>query len=184
MASSQSIAYSPIAIVLHWLVALLIVAAAALGLYMVDLEFSPLKLKTYAWHKWLGVTVFLLTALRLTWRLLRPVPAPLAGMPAWQARAAALVHAALYVLLFVIPLSGWLMSSALGVPVVYLGVVPLPDLVAKNEALGDQLKLVHGVLNSTLLALVCIHVLAALKHHFIDRDAVLARMLPFLRYRS
>jgi cytochrome b561 len=180
----RSSVYSPLAIALHWLTAALIVGAAGLGLYMVDLDFSPAKLKTYSWHKWVGVTIFLLTALRLAWRLVRPAPSPVPGSAHWQRRVAAAMHAALYVLLFAIPLSGWLMSSALGVQVVYLGLVPLPDLVSKSEALGEQFKLLHWTLNCLLLVSVAVHVLAALKHHFVDRDAVLARMLPFLSQRS
>jgi len=175
-------AYSPVAVLLHWLSAALIVTAAGIGLYMVGLDFSPMKLKTYSWHKWVGVTVFALTALRLAWRLVRPVPRS-AELPVWQRRAAACVHACLYALLFAIPLSGWLMSSALGVSVVYLGVLPLPDLVSKDEALGELLERLHWALNCTLLGFVVVHVAAALKHHFYDRDAVLVRMLPFLSPR-
>lgn len=180
----QRSTYSPIAVLLHWSTAALILAGAGIGLYMVELEFSPIKLKTYSWHKWVGITVFLLTALRLAWRLLRPPPAASPDMPRWQLHAAAAVHGALYVLLFVIPLSGWLMSSAKGVSVAYLGVLPLPDLVAENEALGEQLETLHGMLNCALLGLIVVHALAALKHHFVDRDAVLVRMLPFLSPRS
>jgi cytochrome b561 len=99
-------------------------------------------------------------------------------MPAWQRRAAAASHALLYVLLLAIPLSGWLFSSATGVQVVYLGMFALPDLVPKDKALGDALRLVHVTLNSLLVAVVCIHVAAALKHHFVDRDNSLARILP------
>ena len=99
-------------------------------------------------------------------------------MPDWQVRAAAATHVLLYALMLAIPLSGWLYSSATGVQVVYLGLVPLPDLVPKDKTLAAVLKAVHGTLNFTLLALVIIHSGAALKHHFVDRDAVLRRMLP------
>jgi len=102
-------------------------------------------------------------------------------MPAWQRRAAAASHALLYVLLFVIPLSGWLYSSATGVQVVYLGIVPLPDLVGKDRALAGLLRVVHVSLNALLFATVCLHVAAAIRHHFVDRDAVLARMLPLVK---
>lgn len=175
--------YSLAAVLLHWLTAALILAAAGIGLYMVDLDFSPAKLRTYSWHKWVGITILLLTALRLAWRQLAPPPPPLA-LPRWQARLAASVHLALYVLLFAIPISGWLMSSALGVSVVYLGMVPLPDLVGKDEALGEQLEQLHWILNRALLVLVILHAAAALKHHFVDRDAALVRMLPFLHPRT
>jgi cytochrome b561 len=100
-------------------------------------------------------------------------------MPEWQRRAAATTHVLLYALMLAIPLSGWLYSSATGVSVVYLGVLPLPDLVPKGKALAAILKVLHVTLNYTLLALVILHAGAALKHHFVDRDGVLARMLPF-----
>lgn len=176
--------YTATAIVLHWLVALLVLCSATLGLYMVDLPLSPAKLKFYSWHKWIGVTIFLLAVLRVLWRLTHPVPAMPAATPRWQRAAAAGSHLLLYLLVIVIPLSGWLMSSALGVQTVYLGVLPLPDLLAKDKALGEQLKLVHAALNWTLAGLVAVHVAAALRHHFVDRDDVLQRMLPFVGPRA
>lgn len=171
--------YTTTAIALHWLVALLIFAAFPLGVYVADLAFSPLKLKLLSYHKWLGVTIFLLTVARLAWRATHTPPPLPATIPLWQQRAAHVLHYLLYVLLLAIPLSGWLMSSAKGFPVVYLGLVQLPDLVGKNAELGDLLKTVHAALNYGLLALLGLHVAAALKHHFIDRDATLRRMLPF-----
>jgi cytochrome b561 len=172
--------YTRTAIALHWLTALLVVAAFPLGVYMADLALSPLKLKLISYHKWLGVTVFLLLLLRLAWRI-GHVPPPLPdSMPLWQRQAAHGLHLVLYLLLFAIPLTGWLMSSAKGFQTVYLGVLPLPDLIAKDKALGDGLRQVHEMLNLTLLVLLLAHVAAALKHHFIERDGILARMLPFL----
>ncbi len=169
--------YGTTAIALHWLTALLIVCGFTLGLSMIGLPISRQKLQWYAWHKWIGITVFLLTCARLAWRLGHPAPA-LPPMPAWEARAAVVSHRALYVLLLAIPLSGWSFSSASGVQVVYLGLVPLPDLVPKDRQTAAVLLTVHQTLNFTLLALVCLHTAAAFKHHFVDRDAVLARMLP------
>ncbi len=172
--------YTRTAIALHWLTALLIVALFPLGVYMADLALSPLKLKLISYHKWLGVTVFLLLLLRLAWRA-GHVPPPLPdSMPPWQRHAANGLHGLLYLLLFAIPLSGWLMSSAKGFQTVYLGVLPLPDLIGKDKALGDLLRAVHETLNMTLMVLLLAHVGAALKHHFIERDGILARMLPFL----
>ena len=165
---------------LHWLTAALILANLLLGLSMVPLPISPRKLQWYIWHKWIGVTVLVLTAVRLGWRACDPPPPPVA-MARWQRRAAAATHAVLYGLLLLVPVSGWLYSSATGVQVVYLGIVPLPDLVAKDRALAVVLKGVHLALNFGLFALVCVHAAAALKHHFVDRDAVLARMLPRLQ---
>jgi cytochrome b561 len=175
--------YTLAAIILHWLTVVLLVASVSLGLYMADLKLSPLKLKLYSWHKWVGITIFLLVAVRLTWRTMHPAPPPPAAMPRWQRRSAALNHWLLYVFLVCIPISGWLMSSAYGVSVVYFGVIPLPDLVAKNKELGDTLKGLHEALVYTMLALVAMHVVAALKHHVVDRDDVLHRMLPLLKPR-
>ncbi len=172
--------YTRTAITLHWAVALLIFAAFPLGVYMHELPLSPDKLRLYSYHKWIGVSVFLLAALRLSWRFThRPPPLPEA-MPRWEKLAADAVHHLLYVLIFAVPLSGWLMSSAKGVQTVWFGVLPLPDLVAKDKELGDLLKEVHEALNFIMLGVVLAHVGAALKHHFIERDGILARMIPFL----
>jgi cytochrome b561 len=170
--------YNRVAIALHWLVAGAIFTTFPLGLYMADLPLSPRKLELVSYHKWIGVTVLALMCLRLAWRLTHPPPAPLPTMAAWQRRAAAGVHLALYALLLVIPVSGWLYSSAVGVPTVYLGLWQLPDLVGKDKAVADLLRLAHVALNFALLGLVVAHVAAAIKHHFVDRDGLLARMLP------
>lgn len=178
---STTASYTRTAIGLHWLVAVAIVATFGLGLYMHELPFSPDKLKLYSWHKWAGVSIFLLAVARIVWRLAHRPPAPPANIPLWQWRAAEGVHLLLYVLMLAVPLSGWLMSSAKGVPTVWFGVLPLPDVVGKDTALGDLLASVHKVLNFSMAGLVLIHVGAALKHHLVDRDEVLLRMLPFLR---
>ncbi len=173
MASTR---YTTTAISLHWLIALLIVAGFALGLYMVDLKISPDKLRYYSWHKWLGITVLALAVMRLLWRLThKPPPLP-AGTPRWQVQAASAGHWALYALLFAIPLSGWAYSSASGYPVVYLGQLPLPDWVPKDKALASQMKEIHDLLTTVLMIVVGVHVLAAVKHHFIDHDGLLHRM--------
>lgn len=175
--------YGATAITLHWLAAGLIVWNLALGLTMVWLPISPTKLQWYTWHKWIGITIFLVSAVRLAWRHIKPPP-PLAAMPDWQMTAALFSHALLYVLVFAIPISGWLYSSATGVQVVYLKLVPLPDLVPKDKTVAEILKGVHMTLNFTLIAAVSVHVSAALKHHFIDHDDTFSRMLPGLRARG
>jgi cytochrome b561 len=172
--------YGGVAMALHWLTAMLVVANLTLGVSMVGLPISPRKLHWYLWHKTIGLTVFVLTSARLGWRAVRPPPPPV-PMPRWQRRASATSHAALYGLLFLIPISGYLYSSATGVQVVWLGLVPLPNLVPKDKALGDALRLVHVSLNLLLAGVVLVHAAAALWHHFIHRDAVLRRMLPFVR---
>jgi cytochrome b561 len=172
--------YTRTAIALHWLIALIILAAFPVGLYMVDLALSPTKLKIYSYHKWAGVTVFLLALLRVIWRATHPAPPLPDTVPRWQQALGNATHLLLYLLLLAIPVSGWLMSSALGFQTVYFGVLPIPDLLVKDKELGESLKFVHLFLNYTMAVLVAMHTGAALKHHFIDRDSVLARMLPLL----
>lgn len=175
--------YSRTAIVLHWAIALLIFATFPLGLYMHDLPLSPHKLQLYSYHKWIGVTVLALVLLRILWRLGHRPPA-MPAMSRGQTLVAHGTHALLYVLMFAVPMSGWLMSSALGFQVVWFGVLPLPDLVAKNKELGDLLKEVHEVLNYGLLTLVVLHLAAVLQHQFVLRDGLLLRMLPRLGRRN
>ena len=177
---TEAARYTRTAVMLHWLSAALILCGFAIGLWMTRLALSPLKLQWYSYHKWIGITVFLIAVCRLAWRWRHPAPRAV-PMPDWQRRAAAATHAALYVLMLAIPVSGWIYSSASGVSVAWLGLVPLPDLVAKDKMLAAVLKVVHTGLNYTLLALVSVHMGAALKHHFVDRDGTLARMLPLPR---
>lgn len=168
--------YTTPAIVLHWLVALLIFAAFPLGVYMHELPLSPDKLKLYSYHKWIGITILMLASLRVVWRMTHTPPPLPADMVVWQRRASQVVHGLLYVLILAIPLSGWLMSSAKGFQTVWFGVLPLPDLIGKDKALGEQLGALHQILNFTLLALVVLHVGAALKHHFLERQPFMQRM--------
>lgn len=167
--------YSPPAVALHWLLAVLITGTFALGLYMADLPVSPTRLKLYSWHKWAGVVILALSAVRLLVRLRGPRPQdPL--MPAWQRTAAHATHHALYLLFFAVPLVGWAYSSAAGFPVVLFGVLPLPDFVPVDKALAAALKPWHKGLAFALGALVLLHLAAVLKHQLIDRDGLLARM--------
>ena len=177
MPTPESDRYTPTALALHWLLALLIVGTFSLGAYMHELPFSPTRLKLFNWHKWAGVTILALSALRLLWRLTHRPPADL-PMAAWQRRAAQGAHAALYVLFFAVPLAGWAYSSAAGFPIVLYGVLPLPDFVSPNRELSESIKPLHGQLAWLLAGVVLLHVAAALKHHFIDRDGLLLRMMP------
>lgn len=172
--------YSATAIALHWVLAVAIIGAFGMGLYMSDLPLSPTRLKLYNWHKWAGVTILALSALRLLWRLTHRPPADL-PMPAWQARAAHAVHGLLYLTFFAVPLSGWAYSSAAGFPIVWFGVLPLPDFVPVDKALAHQLKELHEALAWGLALLVLAHLGAALKHHLIDKDGLLLRMMPARR---
>lgn len=172
--------YTATAIALHWLVALLVPCGFALGLYMVDLPLSPRKLTLYSYHKWIGVTVFALAALRIAWRLTHPPPALPPSIPRWHAPASRAVHFLLYACLVGGPLSGWLYSSAAGVPTVPFGIaaLQLPDLVSKDPALAVTLKFVHMTFVYSFAALVGVHVAAALKHQLLDGHAIISRMLP------
>lgn len=176
--------YGAPAVALHWIMAALILGNLAFGLYLVELPLSPAKLRYFSWHKWVGVTVFVLAAIRLAWRLGHAPPPLAAGLAPWETRLARAGHVSLYVFFFAVPLSGWLFSSAAGFQTVYLGVVPIPDLLPKNRELADAIRPVHRWLNYALMVVLVGHVAAALKHHFLDRDDVLARMVPFLKPRS
>ena len=169
--------YTGTAIALHWLLALMIFGSFCLGAYMSGLPFSPQRLKLYNWHKWAGVVILALSALRLLWRLTHRPPADL-PMPRWQALAAHGAHWALYALFFAVPLAGWAYSSAAGFPIVWFGVLPLPDFVSPDRALAETLKQLHGTLAWALAAVVVLHVAGALKHQFMDRDGLLQRMRP------
>lgn len=171
--------YTRTAIAFHWLLALMITASFAFGLYMVELPFSPARIKQYNWHKWAGITILGLSAMRLLWRLGHPPPAHPLTLPAWKRLASAGTHASLYVLFFGAPIAGWAYSSAAGFPVVYLGLFQLPDLVSRDKELADILKLVHQATTYSLAAMVGLHAIAALKHHFIDRDGLLQRVSLF-----
>jgi cytochrome b561 len=180
--TSTATRYTLTAIVLHWVLALAILGAFAAGIYLDDLPFSPVKLKLINWHKWAGVTILFLSVLRLVWRLTHRPPALPSrierAMPTWQRIAHHGTHHLLYLLFFAVPLLGWAYSSAKGFPIVWFGVLPLPDLVPVDKALADALKPLHALAAFSLIGLVALHVAAALKHQFIDRDGLLDRMRP------
>ena len=168
--------YTPVAKGLHWLMAVMILGLLALGIYMHELPLSPQKLTLYSWHKWFGVTVFLLVWLRLAWRVTHRPPALPQTLSAPMRLAAHAGHAALYGLMIAIPLTGWLMSSAKGFQTVWFGVLPIPDLLGRDRELGDLLQQVHKLLNLLLMLTLAGHVLAALWHHFVLKDDTLRRM--------
>jgi cytochrome b561 len=180
--AGTSARYTAVAMALHWLLALAIFGSFAVGVYMDDLPFSPLRLKLFNWHKWAGVTFLALTVLRLLWRLShRPPALPPAierAMPGWQLRAFHATHHLMYVLFFAVPLIGWAYSSAAGFPIVLFGVLPLPDLLAVDKELAKLIKPLHALAAFALMGLIGLHIAAALKHQWIDRDGLLSRMLP------
>jgi cytochrome b561 len=170
--------YGIVAQVLHWLIAALIVVMFGLGWYMGDLPLGQRKFELYQLHKSLGLTILTLAAIRLVWRLFNPAPPLPPAMPRWERAAARVSHALLYAMLFVQPVIGFLQSNAANFPVVWWGVVPLPPVLGSDEALAETLLGVHQWGSRVLLALVLVHVAAALRHHFVLKDDVLRRMLP------
>lgn len=169
--------YTVPAVVLHWLMSVLIVAALVLGYYMAGLPFSPSRVRLFNYHKWLGVSILALSAARLLWRLFNRPPTLPAHLPAWQQGSAHAVHALLYVMFFAVPLSGWAYSSAAGFPIVWFGLWPLPDWVSPDKALAEQLETLHAWLAYGLAAVVALHVAAAIRHGTADRSGYFRRML-------
>ena len=164
---------------LHWPIAVLTLSIGAVGLVMGELPRSPKWFWVYTLHKSLGLTVLALVLVRIAWRLYAGAPPPVEGTPRWQARLASLTHGAIYVLILAMPLSGWLYDSASGLrPFRWFGLAEVPKLSPPHEALADAMHETHELLFWVLIALVIGHAGAALYHHFVRRDATLARMLP------
>jgi cytochrome b561 len=175
--------YDRAARALHWLTAVMLVLLFGLGLSMTRWfeEDEELKLRVYSWHEWTGLTLFAITAFRLWWRLRHPVP-PI-DLPPIERIGSRFTYVAFYVILLLQPISGWLMNSAFGFTMVYLGLVPLPNLVPVDRPLALFLQRVHFTLAMLLLALTAAHAGAVLYHHLVQRDGVLRRMLPNIRAR-
>jgi cytochrome b561 len=163
---------------LHWTVVVLILVMAYLGLTMGDLPNGLHKIRTYALHKSIGLTILALVVLRLLWRLYAGTPRPVPGTPAWQERIASLTHWAIYALLFAIPLSGWVLNSAAGYPLQWFGLFNLPHIVGKDHDLHELAEDAHELMFWGLILLTTAHAGAAFYHHIFQRDATLARMLP------
>jgi cytochrome b561 len=168
--------YTRTAVALHWTVGALVITALSMGWIMTDMAISPLRLQVYSVHKWIGITILTLFFVRALWRLTHPAP-PLLPMPAWQRRSAQCLHGFLYLMLLVQPITGWIFSNASGRAIVYLGLIPLPNLVGKDKTLAATFKNLHSTGGLVLAIAVGLHVLVALKHHFIDRDDTVRRML-------
>ncbi len=176
--------WGPVSLWLHWTMFVLIAAIAVLGLYMADLPNNPQKIKFYSLHKSLGLTLLGLVVVRLAWRALAGAPHRVPGTPVWQGRIAMLTHAAMYVLMFALPLTGWLLNSAAGYPLQWFGLFNLPRIAATNEDLRELAESLHESGFWFLLALVIAHAAAAFYHHVFQHDATLTRMLPQRRARA
>jgi len=175
---------------LHWLIVVLLIVQVSLAIRANYLPLSK-KISPLAWHKSVGITILVLAVMRLLWRWANPTPLLPGTLKPYERVLASITHAALYVLLFAMPLSGWMMSSARGFPVAWFGFFPkswfgsvqLPDLVPKNKPLYDLMLTTHQTLQWALYTIVFLHVAAALKHHFLLKDDVMRRMLPFTKNR-
>lgn len=174
----ESLRYARPAIALHWLMAWLLIAVYFMGLSIDNIPVGPDRIMVVTWHKWIGVTIAFLWFIRVAVRVTHPSPELPASSPAWQNRAAHLVHVALYALMIAIPVSGWLMSSAKGYTTTFFGLFDLPNLLEKDKELGHTLKEVHEFLANSLMILVVAHIGAALKHQLVDKDNLLERMRP------
>ncbi|MBV8803451.1 MAG: cytochrome b [Sinobacteraceae bacterium] len=166
---------------LHWLIVALIIVQVILANIAEDLPIGVKKLAMYARHKSVGITILCLAILRLAWRWANPTPALPNTLKPYERTLASVTHFGLYLLLFAQPLTGWMMSSARGFPVSWFGFFQLPDFVPKSTALYNVMKETHDTLALVLYAIVFLHVAAALKHHFVLKDDVLRRMLPFTK---
>lgn len=177
--------YGLVALGLHWLIAIAIIAMLALGIYMTDLPNSPWKFELYQLHKSIGITILVASLLRLGWRLANPPPPLPPAMPALEALAAKAAHAGFYLLMLGLPLSGWMMVSASvwNIPTRIFGLFELPHLpwfatLADKKPVEDVLKEVHETAGWLMIALLAVHVAAALRHHILLKDDILRRMLP------
>lgn len=175
--------WGPVSQFLHWLIVVLIAVQVTLALIADDLPLGVKKLAMLARHKSVGITILILAILRLLWRWRNPTPALPNTLKPYERALAAFTHGALYFLLFAMPISGWLMSSARGFPVSWFSLVQLPDLVPKNKTLYEAMLTTHDWLAIALGVVVFLHIAAALKHHFFLKDDVLRRMLPFTKSR-
>lgn len=181
--------YGLVAIALHWTIALAIIGLLVLGTVMVRLTpGSSLQFELYQLHKSLGITVLALSIVRLAWRLTHPPPPLPATLRPWEAMLARITHIGFYVLMLLLPFSGWMMVSASvwNFPTVIFGLFTLPHLpvlstLADKKPVEDALKEVHEWLAIGIFVLLLLHVAGALKHHIILKDGTLGRMLPWRR---
>lgn len=162
----------------HWLIALMIITLWIVGTLMGDMENSPLKFQVYGLHKSTGIIVLTLAVFAIFWRSGNLKPGLPASVPAWQKSLSSVIKYALYICMILMPLSGWAYSSSAGYPVSIYGLFEIPALVVKDDAMKNFYKEIHELIGNIILVLVGLHVAAALKHHFINKDGVLRRMLP------
>jgi cytochrome b561 len=174
-----AVGYHPLSKALHWLTALAVIGMIGAGWWMVELPLGLLKLQVYAWHKWIGLTVLTLTVLRMVWRWRVPPPPLPDTIASWEKQFAPVIHGLLLAFLLLMPLTGWTMSSAAGVPVVWFGVIPMPDLVPRSQDLFELLRITHNALSKLLVVAILLHWAAVIRHDILRRDGIFRRMSPF-----
>lgn len=170
--------YAPAAKWLHWITALCILTIIPVGIVMHEMKPGVVQNQLYDLHRSLGFVVLILVVLRLAIRLNHGAPAPYPGLTRFERVASTGVHHLLYILLFAMPIAGWLMTSAFGADMSFFGLFKIPHLVGKNEALFQLLQKVHKAGGIFMALLLALHIGGALMHTFIKRDIVLWRMLP------
>jgi cytochrome b561 len=173
--------WGAVAQLLHWTIVVLVITQFVLATIAEDLPLGMRKLGVLARHKSVGITIFMLAVVRLLWRWSNPTPTLPSTLKPYEQQLARITHAALYALLLAMPITGWIMSSARNFPVSWFGVFQLPDLVAPDKTLFEDMLKTHATLAWVLGVVATLHMLAALKHHFVLKDDVLRRMLPFGR---
>ncbi len=188
MGSTLTPSYSKVAIILHWLIALLIIGQLIGGKVMMAMDPNALKFELFQLHKSFGILILILSVLRLLWRLTHKAPPLPEGMKPYERFGAKFSHWGFYVLMIGTPLAGWLMVSANPTIITtkLFKLVKWPDVpgIARSEALKDLMSQTHEYMAYAIIALLILHVGAALKHHFINQDDVLTRMLPFLKRKT
>jgi len=167
---------------LHWIIVILIINQWVIAERAEELK-GLAKLQTLGWHKSFGMTILMLAIVRLVWRWMNPVPDLTNETKPWERVLAKVSHVLLYALIFAMPLTGWMMSSARNFPVSWFKLFQFPDLVAPAEKTFHLMNDLHHLLFSVLVTVALLHIAGALKHHFIDRNDVLKRMLPFGRVK-
>lgn len=168
--------YGLISKILHWTIALIVIGNLAVGWLLEDMQ-MPGKLPIVLLHKSFGTLVLILMIVRFTWRQTQGFPKLPDGLPAWQKHLAHLVHVVFYPVLILMPVVGWLMSSAAGYPVMFFGLFNLPMIWEKDKAWAELFGNVHALLGYAIAALVVMHVGAALWHHFVERTKFIKRMM-------
>lgn len=166
--------FGSVSVSLHWLMAVLMIGQLALGIYMTRVQFNDFVMSLYSFHKSIGVLILGLVFLRLFWRYLNIVPT--LNISAIEKFAAKATMWLLYALMIALPITGWGMSSAAGHPVMFFGLFTLPNLVAVNPATAALFNITHTYLAYTTIGLIVLHVLGALKHHYLDKSDILSRM--------